>query len=530
MDQTGQAPRDMKRRSLFRIGTLVAAFTSASVASANAASGSPAPMNEYVPTAEKGAPSGVATLDGEARIPPAQIPDLSASYGRKTETFIDDFPRLGAETDDTPRLGRAIAAAIAPGGEKVIRFGSSTYTLNDKTTISAPEVRFIGNGLSTTLTNGNNKTMLDITGAGFQMQNMRINVSDANRTNFPITVTGGVRPLFDTIYVNGATNANRSGIHFVSGSMGTVQNSIFNHSCIRISTWDVKIDKVYIWAMSCEYGIGVFDGAGNTTLTNVDVVPPLAGTPQGRAGIYIDGASGNPFNTKMSNIYLDGNPTLDTRIGIYIGDGAGATLMENINANRMDSDCIVIDSAINVTLNGYSGHTNNDKGRGSREVFVTRTGIQAVENIRLVNIQCLRTTPVAGTAAPAIEVAPSVDGSQVSIEGFGIKQPGTGGGYAAPEVKVDATRTSLSGRGQLSKYSAQGSAAFAAGATGITINLSTPYPMAYRPLLSDISLTFDTTLPSSPRIQILSNNKIYVAWTGKTPRMGKVFWRVDLRR
>lgn len=41
-------------------------------------------------------------------------------------------------------------------------------------------MRFIGNGVATILANGNNTTMLDITNAGFQMQDVGVNVSDAN--------------------------------------------------------------------------------------------------------------------------------------------------------------------------------------------------------------------------------------------------------------------------------------------------------------------------------------------------------------
>jgi hypothetical protein len=49
---------------------------------ANAAPGSPPDKyaTNYVPTAEKGAPFGVATLDSVSHIPESQIPDLSARY------------------------------------------------------------------------------------------------------------------------------------------------------------------------------------------------------------------------------------------------------------------------------------------------------------------------------------------------------------------------------------------------------------------------------------------------------------------
>lgn len=77
----------IKRRGLLRFGSLATALSGAVVVggAAETALAAPADKNPslaYVPTAEKGAPSGVATLDSGARIPSSQIPDLSESYGR----------------------------------------------------------------------------------------------------------------------------------------------------------------------------------------------------------------------------------------------------------------------------------------------------------------------------------------------------------------------------------------------------------------------------------------------------------------
>lgn len=85
-DCASQNEKGVKRRGLLRIGTLVTAFTGASAISAIGAStahGAPGdknPPNTYVPIAEKGAASGVAALDVDAKVPAAQLPDLSAIY------------------------------------------------------------------------------------------------------------------------------------------------------------------------------------------------------------------------------------------------------------------------------------------------------------------------------------------------------------------------------------------------------------------------------------------------------------------
>lgn len=94
----------VKRRGLLRFGTLLTAFTGISAVSAlgaNVANAAPGDKNSpttYIPIAEKGTQSGVATLDTESKIPRVQLPDLSNVYEphdvdgrravRKDELFI----------------------------------------------------------------------------------------------------------------------------------------------------------------------------------------------------------------------------------------------------------------------------------------------------------------------------------------------------------------------------------------------------------------------------------------------------------
>ncbi|MDQ0922315.1 hypothetical protein QF038_000823 [Pseudarthrobacter sp. W1I19] len=90
-DSAERNDRGVKRRGLLRFGTLVTAFTGASAVSAMAAKSAQAAPgdktlpNTYVPVAEKGSPSGVATLDATAKLIPTQLPDLSATYGSEIE-------------------------------------------------------------------------------------------------------------------------------------------------------------------------------------------------------------------------------------------------------------------------------------------------------------------------------------------------------------------------------------------------------------------------------------------------------------
>lgn len=127
--------RNVKRRGLLKIGTLVAAFTGASAISGRAANASPEGMTPpvaYVPLAEKGTASGVATLDTESKIPPAQIPDLSATYESGTTTVLYVSPSGSNSGSGKTRakakatIGGALAALA--GGAGVIEVDSGTIT------------------------------------------------------------------------------------------------------------------------------------------------------------------------------------------------------------------------------------------------------------------------------------------------------------------------------------------------------------------------------------------------------------------
>lgn len=92
----------VERRGLLRFGTLLTAFTGASAIAlgadtAHAASGDKTPPNTYVPLAEKGAPSGVAALDTNSKVPLSQLPDLSGKLD--TATAATTYAKLeGANT------------------------------------------------------------------------------------------------------------------------------------------------------------------------------------------------------------------------------------------------------------------------------------------------------------------------------------------------------------------------------------------------------------------------------------------------
>lgn len=167
----------LRRRQFLSFGTLMTAFTGASAISAvgaNAAAAAPDPKNTYVPLTEKGAPSGVATLDPGSKIPVVQLPDLSATYAtldlegrqpvRKGELFVNvkDHGAVGdGVVDDSQGLQAALNAA--PAG-CTIHFPSGTYRLVSALTSAAPQVRLSGSGIIRAATP--EMTMLKVTGSG----------------------------------------------------------------------------------------------------------------------------------------------------------------------------------------------------------------------------------------------------------------------------------------------------------------------------------------------------------------------------
>lgn len=112
------------RRRVLRLGTLIAAFSGASAISAigaDTAKAAPGDKNQpdgtYVPVAEKGVASGVATLGSDSKIPEAQIPDLSATFVSVDEIVINAarYPSAQAALDAAPNGSRVyFPASMSP--------------------------------------------------------------------------------------------------------------------------------------------------------------------------------------------------------------------------------------------------------------------------------------------------------------------------------------------------------------------------------------------------------------------------------
>lgn len=165
----------VKRRGLLRFGTMITAFTGASAISAlsaNSAQAGPGdkiPPATYVPIAEKGAASGVATLDVQSKIPAAQLPDLTATFGPDAEPMQAVFARHGVydarrsgvvadgTTDDRAGIVAAISAAVPFGAVVLLPPGQIR---NAGTAIDLPD----GAGIR-----GSGSSATTILGVGFNL-------------------------------------------------------------------------------------------------------------------------------------------------------------------------------------------------------------------------------------------------------------------------------------------------------------------------------------------------------------------------
>lgn len=486
-----------------------------------------------VVTANTGATSGVWAAGDDSRITGAtQKPALGVVQ-------IEDYPRLGGETDDSGRFTRALAAMAADTALRILALSAADYTLTSTVTVDVDRITIRGAGQEATrLIIAADVVALNFTSVFYPMiERLTVYCNTTGRTVFPVVFTDCAHPVVDAVSFRASDGARHSGIKLAGeggvASMGVISHCVFSHSCILVEVDDVKITDSWVWAMTCDYAIAIRNGSQNCYLANVDVVPPLASTATGIAGIVVGDDVSFPFGCKMLGIYLDGNPGLNVRAGIKVCDGVGNLMMKNVHANKMDAEAIIIDSAYNVLIEGYSSYSNNNQGTGAPEILITKTGAQPVENIRISDAQFLQTEAVAGTAGPAVRVDSSVVGAHVIIDGFDIKQPASGGaGYSVPEIDVPTSggypTVSMRGRGKRGVYRAIGSQAVANGATGSTIILATPYPMAYRPRPSQISIAFETAMGRDYRIQYTSDNQIYVAFASALSADGTIHWRADL--
>lgn len=162
--------------------TGASAMSALSGSSAHAAPGDKTPTDAYVPLAEKGSPSGVATLDASGKILPTQFPDLSATYASGIQPESYGTTGDGTPYDQTP-IGQAINALGTTGG--LVRLKAKSYRLGTRLQVNKSGLVLAGEGP--------HATIINLDAAGFEVMASDVTIRD-------LTVRGdGLRSLFHLV-------------------------------------------------------------------------------------------------------------------------------------------------------------------------------------------------------------------------------------------------------------------------------------------------------------------------------------------
>lgn len=217
-----------------------------------------------IPTSQKGAANGVASLGTDAKVPKAQLP---ASEGKRTARFTvgtsaagwtaDQVDYLCDGTADQVEINAAITALPATGGEVVILDG--TYNLTGVILVNKNNVTLSGNGNSTKLVRAFSGSitepgMIYVTSSNntikyLQLDGVKDTYSGSN--NSGIYLYGSPN---NTIIWNTCNNNNNNGIYLYNSDSNTItgntcninnangiylysnnNNTITGNTCIRIT-------------------------------------------------------------------------------------------------------------------------------------------------------------------------------------------------------------------------------------------------------------------------------------------------------
>lgn len=322
----------IKRRGLLRFGTLISAFTGASAISAlgaksaDAAPGDKNPPNAYVPIAEKGAASGVATLDNYSKIPIVQLPDFSATYVRKGATRLNvrDYGAIGnGAAEDYPAIlatYEAAKVAAAKGTSSEVYFPAGTYKVSSEINIDSSDIEFVGDGNTTQI--NLNGVSLKINGtAGLIMfngiRNMRI-----VRNGTPgvaVAIVGGgagtgkcpVRWHLDNVHI---ASVGGTGLRLAGTFLGSVYNLY-----IRTAVTGLLIDYDDSLGTLAANAIS-FHGGEIQAVQNVGSI--TGGIAISFFGTTLEGASVSGLDLRanckgitFTGCYFEANRAYDVRVG-----------------------------------------------------------------------------------------------------------------------------------------------------------------------------------------------------------------------
>lgn len=432
-----------------------------------------------------------------------------------------NIKQLGAygngENDDTIPLATAIDKCYdvyIPEGE---------YIITNK--ISCDKNIYLhGDGRNSILKASNDTILLEFSEdiEKVRIENIQISNEIENRINNSIYIHDIKDLYINNIYFNNIATGGKSELYIKSVITSVIDNSIFNHSSIKVDTWDCKINKTWIWSLSQDYGIYIVGGSGNITLTNCDIVPPLQSNSNYVShtnmesnwntaklqGAIVIGDTRPVVNVKMLGIYIDGNPTLTTGRGIIVNDGCHNILLNNWSANYTDDDLVIIDSSYGITVS--NGEITDCYGLDCSLIKVIKTSNQACHTMNISNNTIILKDT---TQIPTRKLRSYIEATQSyggTIEYNKAWHPGsTKFTTKAINVTYDSNMMLYTNRMSDGDFYAEKTGSLSNGATGVTITYSL-WGFDYQPSLSNVVFSCDRFVQH--RVQFINNNQVYIAF------------------
>ena len=351
---------------------------------------------------------------------------------------------------------------------------------------------------------------------------LMFNTTSSSRYEFTVYSTNGGEFLcYDNVFTCNSGKIN--GVHIENTTISHIDRCKFNHSQISLKTWDCKITNTWVWALWRPYGIGIHGGCGNINLSNVDVVPPFR-TSNGslgekdyisgiKAGIWVNSEGGNPTNNIiMENIYLDGNPTLNTGVGIVCENVFGVTI-SSFRSNKMNDYPIVIDGCYNVIISKGMFYENNKLNLPSKnEILIKNPNAHKCDNITITDNHFINYRTDITNNAPAIRVDDDVS-SAVTIKNNRICQQPVNGAYGNIEIVTPSMEDLSTNTGCSYAFKLRGSFVIPADNEGVSLTL--PNSMVVKPTQKHFKFWVENNFLPSLRVQEIQTNQVYIGV--KTP-------------
>ena len=425
---------------------------------------------------------------------------------------------LGCNNSGQIEIGDIIQEFLnkAPSDNISLFFPVGVYKWD--TTVTTDKTLYLNGERNNAIINNSGKLACLKHNGSCTINGLRFNATSSEREEFTVYSTNGTEFLcYDTIF--SCSSGKINGLHIENTTISHIDRCKFNHSQISLKTWDCKITNTWVWALWRPYGIGIHGGCGNINLSNVDIVPPFR-TSDGnlksgnlingiKGGIWINSEDGNVTNNIiMENIYLDGNPSLNTGVGILCENVFGVTI-SSFRANKMNDYPIIIDSCYNVLISKGIFYENNKLDLEKNEILIRKTNSNAKhDNITVSENHFINYKGVLTKGVPAIKVDDGAD-EKVKIINNNICQDNNGKAYGNIEIITPSMKNLYTNNTSKYSFSLTGNFVISSGTSGKSVSL--PNYLAVTPTQEYFRFWGDNKIIPQLRVQPISINQVYIA-------------------